>query len=152
MFLLTAAQCNLLLAEARFRGWIATGTAEGYFSDGIKAHMDQMADYSAGSAVDATDRDAYAAAMVGTFAGNELAKINYEYWVASFLNGPEAWANFRRSGFPALAVNPFPGRIVDFITRLTYPPSEILVNSDNVQAAITAQGPDKLDTKVWWDN
>jgi hypothetical protein len=152
VFLLTAGQTNLLLAEARFRGWIATGTADGYFSDGIKAHMDQMELYDAGSAVDAADRDAYAAARVGTFAGNELEHINYEYWVASFLNGPEAWSNFRRSGFPQLEVNPFPGRIVDFITRLTYPPSEILVNSDNVQAAITAQGPDKLDTKLWWDN
>ncbi len=151
MFLLTAAQCNLLLSEARFRGWITTGTADGYFSDGIKAHMDQMASYSPASAVDGADRDAYAAAMVGTFAGNELEQINYEYWVASFLNGPEAWSNFRRSGYPVLAVNPFPGRIVDFITRLTYPPAEILVNSENVQAAIAAQGPDKLDTKVWWD-
>jgi len=151
MFLLTAAQCNLLLSEAKFRGWISAGTADGYFSDGIKASMDQMASYSDGSVVAAGDRDTYAAAMVGTFTGNELKQINYEYWVASFLNGPEAWSNFRRSGFPVLAINPFPGRVVDFITRLTYPPSEILVNSDNVQEAISAQGPDKLDTKVWWD-
>lgn len=151
MFLVTAAQSNLLLAEARFNGWISTGTAEGYFSDGIKAHMDQMATYDALSTVAAGDRDTYAATMVASFSGNEEEQINYEYWIASFLNGPEAWANFRRSGFPVLAVNPFPGRTVDFITRLTYPPTEILVNSENVQAAIAAQGPDNLDTKVWWD-
>ncbi|MBK5278628.1 MAG: SusD/RagB family nutrient-binding outer membrane lipoprotein, partial [Bacteroidia bacterium] len=151
MFLVTAGQTNLLLAEARFRGWITAGTASGYFSAGIAAHMDQMVSYDAGSAVAGADRDAYVAAMGTTFAGNELAQINYEYWVASFLNGQEAWANFRRSGFPVLAVNPFPGKVVNWITRLTYPPSEILVNSDNVQSAITAQGPDKLDTKVWWD-
>jgi hypothetical protein len=151
MFLVTAGQTNLLLAEARFRGWITTGTAAEYFSDGIKAHMNQMVEYDPASEVDGADRDAYAAAMSATFAGNELAQINYEYWVASFLNGPEAWANFRRSGYPQLAVNPFPGRTVDFITRLTYPPSEILVNSDNVQAAIAAQGPDNLDTRLWWD-
>lgn len=151
MFLVTAGQNNLLLAEARFKGWIPDGTAVEYFSNGIKAHMDQMATYDAGSAVDGGDRDAYVAAVAATFTGNELSQINYEYWIASFLNGPEAWANFRRSGFPSLAVNPFSGRTVDFITRLTYPPSEILVNSENVQAAIAEQGPDKLDTKIWWD-
>jgi hypothetical protein len=66
------------------------------------------------------------------------------------MNGPEAFANFRRSGFPALQPNPFPGREVPFINRLTYPNSEISVNSENVGAAITAQGPDNLGTKVWW--
>lgn len=151
MFLVTAGQTNLLLAEARFRGWITTGNADAYFSEGIIAHMDQMVTYDPGSEVDGGERDTYVAAMAGTFAGNELAQINYEYWVASFLNGQEGWANFRRSGFPILTVNPFPGKAVNWITRLTYPPSEILVNSENVQEAIAAQGADKLDTRVWWD-
>ncbi len=151
MFMVTAAQTNLLLAEARFRGWITTGTAAGYFDAGIKANMDALATYGATSAVAAVDRDAYALSRAAVFTGNELSEINYEYWVASFLNGPEAWANFRRSGFPALAANPFPGRTVEFITRLTYPASELLVNKDNVQAAISAMGGDNLDTRVWWD-
>jgi len=140
-----------LLAEARFRGWITTGNAVDYFGDGIKAHMDQMVDFDAGSAVATADRNAYIATRLPLFAGNELAQINYEYWVASFLNGSEAWANLRRSGYPQLAPNPFPGKDVNVITRLTYPSTELLVNSDNVQAAISKQGPDKLDTKVWWD-
>lgn len=151
LYLVTAAQNNLLLAEARFRGWINSGVAVDFYRDGINAHMDQMVEYDAGCAVSAANRDAYTSSRLPGFAGNELAQINYEYWVASFLNGSEAWANFRRSGFPVLAPNPFPGRDVVFITRLTYPPSEILVNSVNVQDAISKQGPDKLDTKVWWD-
>ena len=106
VFFVTAAQTNLLLAEARFRGWITTGTAAQYFSDGIKAHMDQMATYDAGSAVSAAARDTYVAANpLG--AGTELEQINTQYWIASFLNGPEAFANFRRSGFPALTPNPY---------------------------------------------
>ncbi|SHG39572.1 Starch-binding associating with outer membrane [Chryseolinea serpens] len=151
MFLVTAGQTNLLLSEARVRGWITTGVAADYFVAGINAHMNQMVLYDANSAVAGADRDTYAAAMLATFTGNEMAQIGYEYWIASFLNGPEAWANFRRTGFPVLAVNPYPGRTVDFITRLTYPPSEILVNSTNVQQAIDDQGPDNLDTKLWWD-
>ena len=156
VFLVTAAQTNLLLAEARFRGWITTGTAAQYFSDGIKAHMDQMVVYDANSAVSATARDTYVTANPLT-GGTELQQINTQYWIASFLNGPEAFANFRRSGFPALTPNPY-GQPSNqdvpngtFIRRLTYPTSELSVNTENVNEAIARQGVDKLSTRVWWD-
>ncbi len=150
MYIVTASQTNLLLAEARFRGWISQGTAAGYFSEGIKAHMDQMALFDAECAVPDADRDAYIAANPLN-AGTELEQINTQYWISSFLNGQEAFANFRRSGFPALQPNPYPGREVTWINRLTYPNSEISVNNENVQAAISQQGPDNLETRVWWD-
>jgi hypothetical protein len=156
VFLVTAAQTNLLLAEARFRGWITSGTAAQYFADGIKAHMDQMATYDVNSAITATARDAYIAANPLT-PGSELEQINTQYWIASFLNGPEAFANFRRSGYPALTPNPY-GQPNNpdvpngtFIRRLTYPTSELSVNTENVNEAISRQGADKLSTRVWWD-
>ena len=156
VFLVSAAQTNLLLAEARFRGWIATGTAAQYFSDGIKAHMDQMATYDPGSAIAAGPRDIYIAANPLT-ATTELQQINTQYWIASFLNGPEAFANFRRSGFPILTANPY-GQPTNpdvpngtFIRRLTYPTTELSINIINVNAAIAIQGADKLSTRVWWD-
>jgi hypothetical protein len=150
MFLVSASQTLLLLAEARFRGWITTGTAAQYFSDGIAAHMNQMASFDATCAVSAADRDTYVAANP-LKAGTELAQINTQYWISSFLNGPEAFANFRRSNFPALAPNPYPGKEVDWINRLTYPNSEISVNKANLDIAVSWQGPDNLATKVWWD-
>ncbi|OQP57100.1 hypothetical protein A3860_11080 [Niastella vici] len=156
VFLVTAAQTNLLLAEARFRGWITSGTAAQYFANGIKANMDQMAMYDANSAVSATARDTYITANPLT-AGTELQQINTQYWIASFLNGPEAFANFRRSGFPVLTPNPY-GQPNNpdvpngtFIRRLTYPTSELSVNTDNVNEAIARQGVDKLSTRIWWD-
>lgn len=149
MFIVTAGQTNLLLAEAVQKGWISSGTAAKYFADGIKASMDQMAAFDATCAVAAADRDAYIAANP-LAAGTELQQINTQYWISSFLNGPEAWANFRRSGFPALAPNPYPGKEVTWINRLTYPNSEISVNTANVNAAIAAMGADNLETKVWW--
>ena len=82
------------------------------------------------------------------------AKPNDTLRVASFLNGPEAFANFRRSGFPVLTPNLFPGRDLKtetFIRRLTYPDGELNVNSEQVKAAIQRQGPDIMDTRVWWD-
>lgn len=156
IFFLTAAQTNLLLAEARFRGWITTGTAAQYFADGIRAHMDQMASYDAGAAVAASDRDTYVTNNPLS-AGTELQQINTQYWIASFLNGPEAFANFRRSGFPALTPNPY-GQPNNpdvpngtFIRRLTYPTSELSINTDNVNESIARQGADKLSTRIWWD-
>ena len=80
-----------------------------------------------------------------------LEQIRTQYWIASFLNGPEAFANYRRTGFPALAPNPYPGKKVAFIERLTYPNSGQSVNTTNFNAAVSRQGPDKLDTKVWWN-
>jgi len=156
-YLVTAAQCNLLLAEATFRGW-ATGTAAAtYFTAGITAHMNQMASYDPNSAISATAISNYVTDPANMLtAGTELQQIGYQYWIASFLDGPEAYASFRRTGFPALAPNPYPGsevKISDgfdgFVYRLTYPSSEIAVNPANVQAAIAAQGPDNLATKMW---
>jgi hypothetical protein len=151
MFLVTAAQMNLLLAEATQRGWISAGsTAAEFYERGVRAHMEQLATFDAGSAVPQADIDAYIAAHPYD-AANALEQINTQYWIASFLSGPESFANFRRSGYPALAPNPYPGKEVNFIYRLTYPTSEISVNPVNVGVAIDRMGPDKLDTRVWWD-
>lgn len=149
-FLVTASQTNLLLAEARFRGWITSGDVEYYYNTGIKAHMAQLGSVIETSAISTDEAEAYLAENPFD-STNALEQINTQYWVSSFLNGPEAFANYRRSGYPMLTANPFPGKEVDFINRLTYPNSEISVNSENVAAAISAQGPDNLATKVWWD-
>ncbi len=148
-FIVTASQNNLLLAEARERGWITSGTTAEYFTNGVRLHMQQMASYDAASAISADAINTYLAANPLNNA-TALKQINEQYWVSSLMNGPEAFANFRRSGFPALVANPFSGREVPFINRLTYPNSEISVNKENVGAAISAQGADDLATKVWW--
>lgn len=149
-FIVTAAQNHLLLAEARQLGWITAGTVQEYFHQGIREHMIQMASYDAAMAIEQSAIEAYIASNpLGD--ATAVQQINEQYWIASFMNGPEAFANFRRSGFPVLTPNPFPGREVLFINRLTYPNSEISVNEENVNAAIAAQGPDNLETKVWWN-
>lgn len=151
-FLITASQTQLLLAEAAQRGWVTNTTAATAYVKGVRLHMEQLASYDANSAVSAAQIDTYLAANPFDVS-KALEQINTQYWVSSFLNGPEAWANFRRSGFPKLTPNPFPGKGIkgNFINRLTYPNSEISVNKTNVDAAIARQGADDLDSKVWWD-
>ncbi len=113
--------------------------------------MDQLGEMDANSGVSSSAVESYLVANPFN-ASTALEQINTQYWISSFLNGAEAFANFRRSGFPKLTPNPFSGKAIngDFINRLTYPNSEISVNSANVKAAIASQGADDLDTKVWW--
>jgi hypothetical protein len=148
-FHITYAQVQLLLAEAAVRGWVS-GAAADYFAKGVRANLEQMASY--GSTIPEATIKAYLDAHP-LDTGKALDLINTQYWVASFLDGNEAFANFRRSGFPALKKNPYPGSEVkgDFIRRMPYPDSEIVVNSGSLNEAITRQGPNTLDTRVWWD-
>ena len=147
----TYSQTLLLLAEAAVRGW-TNGDAAELYAAGIRAHMEQLADYGPDVAISA---DAIAAYLAANPLDEAIAlqQIGEQYWVSSFLNGYESFANFRRTGFPLLTPNPYPGKDIngDFIRRLSYPDTEFSVNNDNVQAAIARQGPDNLDTRVWWD-
>ncbi len=149
-FLVTHSQTQLLLAEAAQRGW--GGDAATSYANGVRAHMSLMAEYDAGSAIPTAAIDAWITANPYS-AATALQQINTQYWISSFLNGPEAWANFRRSGFPVLRKNPFPSQQIkgNFINRMPYPIAETAVNQTNLQSAVQRQGADDLDTKVWWD-
>lgn len=152
-FLVTYAQTQLLLAEAVQRGWIS-GDPAGFYNAGVQAHMDQMKVYDATATIPATAQAAWLAANPFDPA-NALQQINTQYWIASFLDGTEAWANFRRSGYPSLAPNPYPGADPAvkgaFVHRLTYPVREVSVNTVNYNAAVSHMGPDNLATHVFWD-
>ncbi|MCC5938840.1 MAG: SusD/RagB family nutrient-binding outer membrane lipoprotein [Lunatimonas sp.] len=151
-FLITYSQTLLLLAEAAHRGWTGGNVADLY-ARGIEAHMQQLATYGASTAVDAAAIQQYIQSHP-LEAGKELEQINTQYWVSTFLLGPESWANFRRSGYPQLSPNLFPGSDLQtepFIRRLSYTDAELNVNAGNVEAAIARQGPNIMDTRVWWD-
>src|SRR5690606_16447376 len=99
-YFVTYAQTQLLLAEAIVRGW-AVGDAAAVFESGIRANLEQMAEYGPGGVIDGSAIEAYLTAHPLDMA-NALEQINTQYWVASFLNGNELFANFRRSGYPSL--------------------------------------------------
>jgi len=155
LFLVTAAQTNLLLAEAAMRGFagLTFTDASTFFTAGIRAHMEQMESYDPGCKIAPADITTYLSGAEGTLANGSLdtalPQIGYQYWVASFLHGPEAWANLRRINYPALAPNPNSGSQVPggFIQRLSYPDAERLVNTSNVPLT---KDQDLLGLKVWW--
>lgn len=147
-FLVTYAQTQLLLAEAVHRGW-ADGDVAALYESGIRAHMQQISTGYSGTAIAQPDIDAYVQSQA-LEPGRELERINTQYWIASFLIPDEAWANFRRSGYPRLASNPLRGSLQTeaFMRRFGYPDAERTVNPNTASQGVT---PDNLDTRVWWD-
>lgn len=150
-YLVTYAETQLLLAEAVVRTW-ASGDASALYKSAIESHMRQMADYGSAAAISEANIAAYTLTHPLDLS-KALEQINTQYWVASFMNGSETWANFRRSGFPALSKNPYPGAEItgSFIRRMPYPDGETIINKANLDAAVAVQGPNDLNTPVWWD-
>lgn len=155
--LVSHAQTLLLLAEARERNWITTGTAETYFRDGVNSSINQLKLYSATPTLFNTVAiDTYTGTTlifpVGTTA--RLKAINEQYYVTSLLDSYESHANWRRSGYPVLAPVNYTGNYTNGVIprRFQYPASESGLNGVNLSAAITKQGANTWVTKVWWDN
>jgi hypothetical protein len=82
-----------------------------------------------------------------------LEQIITQKWVAQFLNGYEAWADWRRTGFPTLsppASTISPSGLIP--RRQGYPTTERDLNGVNYETALQSMGgKDDLDGKVWWD-
>jgi len=149
-FFLTYSETQLLLAEAAQRGWI-TGSAATYYANGVTAAMAQLTQAGAGPST--TSISAYVTANP-LVAGSELQMINDQYWVASFMDETESWANWRRSGFPVLTpVNYFGNATNGTIPRrYTYSTVEAATNATNYSAAVSGlSNGDKMTSHVWWD-
>ncbi|MEQ8413735.1 MAG: SusD/RagB family nutrient-binding outer membrane lipoprotein [Imperialibacter sp.] len=151
----TYAQTSLLLAEAAAMGWIS-GSAQDFYEDGIAADMQWYSQYP-NSEVTASEIATYLSQPGVAFdAANALELINTQYWVVNISNGSEAFANFRRSGFPTLSRNDFDDSLLanggdGFVRRMSYPDRESSANETNYSAAAAAMGGDVLTSRVFWD-
>lgn len=147
-YLFTFAEQNFILAEAANRGigGLNAGQASAYYNAGVTASITQWGGTSAEAA-------AYLAQPAVAYAGGSagLTQILTEKWVASFGQGQEAWADWRRTGVPANLV-PGPKATLSYIPRrMMYASSEQSVNNEMLQEAIARQGADAYNTRVWWD-
>ncbi|MFT3795315.1 SusD/RagB family nutrient-binding outer membrane lipoprotein [Flavobacterium sp.] len=146
--LFEATELNFYLAEAAERGYAVGGTAESYYNAAINASFEYWGIAGAAAGYLADPAVAYA-----TAAGTWQEKIGKQAWIAFFNRPFEGWNNYRRLDVPTLiappnAVAAAEGKVP---IRFTYPINEATVNEDNLQAAITAMGGNKLQTRVFWD-
>lgn len=146
-FLMTYAEVEFIKAEAVERG-LATvsGSAASHYVAGIRASMEQWG-------VDAGAIDAYLAQGSVAYKGGVegLKQIAQQKWVALYTDGGQAWAEWRRTCYPA-SVQPGPNATQSNVPRrFQYSITEKSVNIENVNAAITAQGADAFATRMYWD-
>ncbi|UZR99880.1 SusD/RagB family nutrient-binding outer membrane lipoprotein [Chondrinema litorale] len=155
MFFQTYAETEFMLAEAILKGWSVSGTVEEHFTNGVTAALANWEAYDAGFALDAATIDAYITGLDFASASDEgkLELIGEQYWAATFFNHYEAYANWRRLGYPTLTPTNYSSNVTGgtIPRRLIYPTGEQSGNPDNYAAAIAEQGADLLTTRLWWD-
>lgn len=155
-YLLTAAEVNLILAEASERslGGLTPATAATYYNAGITASMQQWSSaVGAPVTISATQIANYEASTGVAYAGGVagLKQIAQQKYIALFTDGPTTWAEWRRTCIPNTIV-PGPDATLTYVPRrFEYPTTEATSNGTSLAAAIAAQGADNLGTRVWWD-
>jgi hypothetical protein len=175
---MTAAESYFLRAEGALRNWNMGGTAQQFYNQGIAMSFSEngvtadaaaYAGNSTATPIAFTDNSGQSGNNVGvpstvTIAFNtadnfetNLERIITQKWLAMFPDGPEGWAEFRRTGYPKLfpvVVNNSNGTINTAIQvrRIPYPQSEYTNNKAGVTSGLSALGgPDGGGVKLWWD-
>jgi hypothetical protein len=145
-------EVELLLAEALQRGIGTgiTGTARQHYEAGVKASMQMYTPFDPSLVVSDAQVDNYLATYPYGGAKPALPMIYEQLWVNKFFNWWEAWADWRRTGYPVLVPTNFPGNITNgtIPRRLRYPATEA---AGNQNYATGATKPDDYTTKVWWE-
>jgi hypothetical protein len=147
VYLVTYAQALFAKAEAAKLGWIPDGdvAAEANYKMAIEHSIRQWKN---------NDTTGYAAMMASAgmpyVAANGYEQIGNQRWVHLFMHGFEAWAEWRRTGFPAGLIKP-DGK--DVPLRQGYPQDEVFNNKTHYEDAVKRQFPggDNLYGRLWWD-
>lgn len=176
---MTAAESYFLRAEGALRGWNMGGTAEELYNQGIRTSflengLQESAanNYLANSMLipaDFVDNSGQSGNNIGAYSDitvawdaadnfeRNLERIITQKWIAMYPDGPEGWAEFRRTGYPRLfpvVTNSSNGTINTAmqVRRIPYPQSEYNNNAKGVQSGVgLLGGSDAGGTRLWWD-
>ncbi len=152
---MTAAESHFLAAHAALLG--IGSDANGHYQMGLR-HAMKLWDVP-DAEIDAFIASEDMASLNGTMEEN-LEKIAIQRWIAYFTEGYEAWAVVRDTGYPKLpgiestALDGDMYELGDlngaYPQRMRYGSSAYNKNGDNVNAALSEQGPDLQSTKLFW--
>lgn len=172
--LFPSAEAYFLLAEAALRGWSTGGNAKDFYEEGILASFAQWG-ASAGDYLNSSktpsewidplqaELNLPAASKVSprwddaTTDEERLEKIITQKWIAGFPEGMNAWAEWRRTGYPKLFPihkNDSQGAISTElgVRRLTYTLNEQRDNPTGYAKAVEMLGgADTGATRLFWD-
>lgn len=159
--LMESDEMAFLLAEAKQKGIITTGTVKGYYDNGIKLSFQrwQIEDGTKPASHIGSDKivDNYTAylakpgvALTGGTA--DLDKIALQKWLAMLVtNQVEAYTDIRRTGKPAFVKTIAPSfSSYSFPQRYMYPLDEASNNKANYDAAVTSLGGKDIASATMW--
>ena len=135
-------------AEAAAKGWIGS-SAEQHYNDGVQNSITLwLPNWSVpiGTYLVAADLQYNNA---GTLE-EQMEQIHLQKYYALFLVDLQQWFEYRRTGHPVLPQGPGLQNNGEMPARMTYPVYVQSTNPTNYQLAVAAQGPDAINTKVWW--
>lgn len=142
--LMTYSEVCFLQSEAALQGWWP-GSAQQLYETGVRANMESYTN----SGITSSEINTAIAALPAV----TLENIITQKWISfTYQNGYEAFAEYRRTGFPVY--KDYNGAAIDqtnFPNRLVYPATEISLNADHYNETISIQGADNAGTKIWWD-
>ena len=148
MYIVTASEVNLAIAEAIDRGWVS-GSLTNYYQAGITASYTQWG--LSAPAASYFSQSGVALSGSGGSAAN-IKPIATQRYLATYPDGLQGWCIWRRTGYPVLTPSPNATNDSKQIpVRYTYGSTEYSSNGDNTSAAADAIGGDTQDTHVWWD-
>lgn len=158
--LMESSEMAFLLAEARQKSLISTGTVQGYYEAGIKLSFGRWqitdgtkpASYLNSDKIVLSFSDYLAQSTVkldGTSA--DLDKIYLQKWFANLLtNHTEEYTEIRRTGKPAFTkILPTKFSVNAYPYRYLYPFDEQNNNKTNYDAAVSILGGDLNSSKMW---
>jgi hypothetical protein len=151
--LMTYAELQFILAEAREKSFITTGDAGIYYTNGIAANFAYWSSVVPSSYnISITPPAGYYAQPSVAYAGTsaeKLEKIALQKWIALYFNGLEAWFDWRRTGLPVIVPGADNLNNNKVPVRYPYPLSEQSLNGANRAEAVERQGADDLNTRPW---
>ncbi|MGM0506977.1 MAG: SusD/RagB family nutrient-binding outer membrane lipoprotein, partial [Bacteroidota bacterium] len=142
--------------QSSLRGW-HTGSETDHYNSAVRAGMRHWALFGDEGVIAEADIDQYLVDNPYNAAGSfdeRLEQISVQKWTSLFLDFYEIFANWRRTGYPALVPTNYPGNITGgrIPRRNIVPDSEENLNEDNFNEALQRQGVgNDLMSTVWWD-
>jgi len=147
-YVVTYAQALFAKAEAAKLGWIAGGDAEAELNYNLAIEQ-SVRQWNNNSTAGLPEMMSTPEIQYDPNRG--LEQIGYQRWVHLFLNGYEAWAEWRRTGYPVL-VPPSNNNDRPIPRREAYPTQEEQNNSQSYNEAVQRLGgTNDLNGRVWWD-
>lgn len=179
LYWMNAAEVAFLRAEAKaIYGFNMHGEAKKFYEDGIRLSFEQWGvdgvdayinseEMESMSYTDPASLNSYPDELTSlTVKWDESAtpdekqeRIIIQKWIANWMLGNEAWADYRRTGYPhlmpATAVGNKSGGVVNSergARRIPYPADEYNDNTENIQHAVSNYlgGQDNLARDLWW--